>query len=265
MKVPILLAVLSVCCLCLGQEQPWEENALLFTEAREDLDYIELMNTIGLTKEQLIVLQSMQQNCRDILTLTPEAAGALEEVAGEMLAGKSREEAIAELGPMQKELREMQQTMHKTLPAMGKKLRDSMSSKQRTALFLYNSPGRALMNVTQQIVRARKAQKEHWQGFRKGVTAGLLSASRKSGEKGTTAEAVQALLDSARGMADEEFQAKKASLVQEWGKVLMPELFKRAADPASRDPALVWACTRLITYSRGEMLVDLKLEALTRK
>jgi len=265
MKASICLVVLSVCCLCVGQEQPWEESAPLFTEAREDLDYIELLNTIGFTRKQLLALQSMQQTCRDIFTLTPEAAGALEEVAGQMLAGKSRQKAMAELGPMQKQLQEMQQAMQKALPEMSKKLRDSMSSEQRTTLFLYNSPGRALVNVAQQIVTARKAQKEHWQGFRKGVTAGLLNASRQSGEKGTTAEAIQGLLDSARGMTDAEFQAKKASLVSEWGKALMPGLFKRAADPGSRDPALIWACHRLITYSRGEMLVDVKLESLTGK
>ena len=266
MRERLALAVaIGVCCLCVGQEKAWEDEPPLFTEVREDLDYIELLNTIGLTRKQLVALQNAQEACQEGAVLTPEVEETVDEIFGYMLAGKSKEDAISELGQRQKGLREMQQAVHTTVQSGSRKLLEMMSAEQRRRFFLYNSPGRALTSMLEQIGRARKAPLEHWQGFRKGMTAALLNASRQTGTKGVTAETVQGLIDAARTMEDGVFKTKQASLVEEWGKVLMPGLLERANNAKTRDSALLWSCNRLVTYYRGAMLVELKLDSIPKK
>jgi len=261
----------GLCCavglvvgICASLAQEWDDTPSL-NEFSEDIEYAELLNAVRLTAAQLEELHGMQTTCLDMAVLTPELAGAFEQLRDGILAGKSNAAAAATLGPLQQTVQEAQGNMHRTLQGLSVRLRDLLTEEQRVSLFLFNSPARAVAGYAQGLRSARKAPDEHWQRFRKHAVQGLSQACIQAGEKQTSAETIEGLLDLARSMPDAEFETARKTLVSEWTELLMPGLMKRASDAKVRDARLTWTCRRLLTYARGQTLVEIKLEALQKE
>lgn len=257
------IGVLVSVCFCRGQE--WGDRPPLLTEFRDDIEYAELLNAAQLAQEQLEELHGMQGTYLDVAVLTPEAADAFDDLRSQILAGKTNAQAMATLGPMQQTVNGIQGNVQRTLQDLAVKFRDKLTEEQRVGMFLFNSPARALTGVAQGLSWARKAPDTQWQRFRTNMTEMLHRVCLQAGEKGTTTATIEGLLDAARTMDDAEFQTAKETLVKEWAELLMPGLVQRASDARIRDEQLVWMCTRLISYSRGESLVETKLESMQKQ
>ncbi len=253
------------CCLfslLLGfasiRAQEWDDRPSL-DELNDDIEYAELLNAVRLTKKQLEQLHDLQTEHLDTAVLTPELAETLEGLRDGLLVGRPGQNIPRELREAAQKARGR---MHRTLGDLSTRARNLLTEEQRTALFLFYSPVRALTGYARGLPQARKAPDEHWKRYRDETVKALSQACLQAGEKQPKGQIIGELLDMARAMPDAEFETARATLVSEWSELLMPKLAKQAKETKTRDARMTWACQRLIRYPRGQMLVEIKLEAM---
>ena len=101
-----------------------------------------------------------------------------------------------------------------------------------------------------------------WTQFRAQTSEAFAKVAQTDPGSTATVETVGALLDTARALSDEDFAAKRGELGQEWAEVLMPNLMQQFGSEQHQTQQLTQTCRRLLSYPRGHMLVQAKLNAL---
>ncbi|HJN17827.1 MAG TPA: hypothetical protein QGH10_20170, partial [Armatimonadota bacterium] len=123
-----------------------------------------------------------------------------------------------------------------------------------------------LENALNMIVQARQMPDDQWAQF-KPQLAQMLSQVLGQAEGGAPAsqDAVATLLESARGLADADFEQKRPSLAKEWATTLLPNTLKRVQDPAFQEQQAGQVCRRLLTYAWGHLLVQAKMDLMVQQ
>ena len=246
-----------------GQDLPAPSTLV---EAQQDTDYAELLNAARLTSEQLDALLQAQAAIQADTVLGPDEATALAEIRQGVLRGQSRDEALRALGDRQQAVGQAQQHFEQALQAQSKTLSGQLTEDQRLALARAATPVRALEGVVGSVSAMRALPDAQWQQVRTQMIGGIgqLSAQADPTAKASP-EQIGALLDAARAMDDKTLEAKRATLLKEWAQTIMPGIVARLNDPQFQEQQVSGVLRQLLTYERGQLLVQAKQEAMVAR
>jgi hypothetical protein len=179
------------------------------------------------------------------------------------VAGLSRDEAVRALGERQQALQQAQAGLEQAVQTWSGKLVGALTEDQKSALAWFSAPVRALDGVVAAVSNARRVPDAQWQQFRTQASAAVAGMSAQVDPTAhVTAEQIGALLDAARRMDDQTFEAKRATLPREWAQVVMPGVLARLGNPQLKQQQVAGAVRQLLTYEHGPLLVQAKREAL---
>ena len=253
------MALVVVVGGAVGQQLP---EPVHLQQAMDDIHYAELLTAAELTPEQLDELLRIQAALETEAVVAGDLAGALTKVLAAVLMGVSMQQAQEALGQQQQLIQQAQQRMQQSLQRSKEELQNSLTDEQKGALVWLNSPGHALDGVVDAVAGARTAEDAQWNQFRTQASQAISQMTSQAGQEGgTPAEEIVGLLDQVRAMDDATFQAKQASLAQEWLPTLLPNVAQMLQNPQFRQQQLAQACERLITYERGNLLAQAKRDA----
>lgn len=239
-----------------GQELPEPQQ---FQQAMEDVEYAELLNAAELRSEQLDEILRIRAALEAETAVGHELATALTKMLAAVLTGMSREQAQQALGDQQQLVQQAQQRVQESLERSIDELQELLTEQQRDALVWLNSPAHALDRTINAVAQARNAEDAQWNQFRTQVSQALSQmSSQVTPEGGASVETIGGLLDQVRAMDDATFEARRATLVQEWLQTLMPNVVQMLQTPQFRQERLRQACKRLTTYERGPTLIEAK-------
>ena len=138
----------------------------------------------------------------------------------------------------------------------------NLTPEQRSGLLWEKSPARGLALIVDAVAQLRDVPDAQWTQFRAQACPSLVKVAQTEPGTNVTVETVGALLDAARALSDEDFAAKRGELGQEWAEALMPNLMQQFGSEQHQTQQLTQTSRRLLSYSRGHMLVQAKLNAL---
>jgi len=244
---------------------PCQDLALPQTllEAQRDIEYADLLNAAQLTTEQLDALLEAQSTMQAEAALGPDEAAALAEIRWSILRGLSREQAMAALGARQQVVGQAQQRLEQLLQTSATNLAKLLTPEQRSAIAWTGTPAHAFDGVVGNLGNWRAAPDAQWQQIRAQVSQMIAQmAAQADPTAKVTPEQVGALLDAARGLDDQAFEAKRATLPREWAQALMPGIIARLANPQFQEQQVGMVLRQLLTHERGQLLVQAKRDAL---
>ena len=257
-----VLIVMAVATSGGGWGQPAQDYESL-KDATDDIWYAELLHAAQFTAEQLEALSGMQAAWQAETALTADVAAALAEVRDLVLAGTPSQEAYQALGERRQEVQQAQGSLDETARQLISELAGFLGKEQANALAWVSSPAHNLDWVVSALPDARTWPEAGWDQF-KAQAAANLSAACAQADPGadTSPEAVAALLAAVRAMDEAQFQAERATLAQKWAAALLPGVHRLLQDEQYRGQRVSDLCRHLITYARGQDLVEAKLEAV---
>jgi hypothetical protein len=252
-----LISLCTVGCLVAGtasgQDVPAPQS---LRQAMEDIQYVELLNGLQLTPEQLDALLGMQSALQAEAALDGELATAVTRVLAAVLSGMSQQEAQQAAGP-QPILQQAQQRLQQAFEQSAGELQVLLTPEQQDRLVWFGSPARALEGVVEAVTVSRAIDDAQWQRIRPDISRHVAQlAAQVDPGRGASAEAIAALLDEARGLEAAAFEAKRPTLAREWLPAIMPGLSQRLQDPQFRQQQARQLCQHLLAYERGSLLVE---------
>jgi len=256
----LVLALVIGAAMCASAQDLTPPKTL--DEAQQDNNYAELLNAVRLTPEQLVELLGAQTVIETDGALRPDEAAALAEVRLGILRGLSSLEAIRALGDRQQIFGQAQTRFEQLVQAEVKNVMEYLTDEQRSAMAWRASPARALDNMVAAVGQGRKVSEEQWRAMREQLTTafGGLTSQLEPAAK-VTPDQISALLDTARAMDDQTFAARQSALPREWAQTILPTTIQRLANQEYRDQQVKGLVRQLITYRRGQLLIQAKQKA----
>jgi len=255
-----LLAVVGVGC-AQGLVPPQQ-----LTEVADDLAYVELLNAAELNADQISALLRMQLLLQVETMLAPDVSAAFSELRGWMIGGASQQEAMEALGPMAQLVQQAQARYGQMIQERVTELQGTLTEAQRAALAWHESPAQHLENAAGMVAHGRQMPDDQWAQMKPQIAQMIAQlVGQAEGGEAASPDAVAKLLEAARSMKDADFDQKRASLGKDWAAAVMPNTVKRIQDPAFQEQQAGQVCQRLISYARGHLLVQAKMDTMAQQ